>query len=120
LRRYRCGTHGVLVGDLGLGDPGVEAEEPETEDGLGEDVEDGVGENLSVGGDHVGSLSEGPDDGVGGPESDGEEGDAHVGGSDGIRSGVGGLASSNDKAVELQRGHINMGRREGFGGRLTT
>lgn len=50
--------------DVGLRDAGVGDEQPQAEDGLGEDVEDGVGDDLAVDTDGAGAVSKAPDTGA--------------------------------------------------------
>ena len=48
--------------DLSLGNSSVGVQEPGTEDGLGEDVEDGIGDNFLVNIGNASTISDTPDD----------------------------------------------------------
>lgn len=64
--------------DIGLRHLRVGNQEPETEDGLGKDVENGVGYNLGINGGLAGAIGNTPNNGVSGPDEDGEAGDGRV------------------------------------------
>lgn len=56
----------------------VGEEEPETKDGLGQDVQNSIGNDLSIDTDHAGTISDTPDDWVDGPENEGEASNSAV------------------------------------------
>ena len=58
-------------------------------------------DSLSVGVDVVLSLRESPDNRVGGPENEGEDGKSDVGLADGVRSEERALSASNEEPVDL-------------------
>merc|ERR1719409_2616308 len=73
----------------------------ETEDGLGDDVEDGVCHGLLVSRDLARTLSGEPDDRVGGPRDSGEQGDLVEDALDGLGLGSsGGLEAAKESAED--------------------
>jgi hypothetical protein len=50
----------------------VGEEQPEAEDGLGQDIENSIGDDLSIKADETGTVGNTPDDWVDGPEDEGE------------------------------------------------
>jgi len=58
--------------DVCLGELPVCHEQPEAKDGLGEDIEDGVCDNLGINTRATGTIGNTPDDGINGPENQGE------------------------------------------------
>ena len=79
---------------------GVREQEPESEDGLGQDVEDGISDDLSVDRPNTSSISNTPDNGVEGPENEGEaaNGCKELGG--GAVLGLDGNAAWDDELVD--------------------